>query len=210
MIFFSYQLGFLSALIFLAIIHIWGRWIHRHATVLLWTVLVISISTIFIQIPFISFYIKSGHGSLGLFMLIIIAGILPKKSIYYKDILLVRGHLAIMGFLLLIPHGLERIALALAGYQTSGLIAAVIMIPLVMTSFMFVRKRMKPIHWKRLHWLSYIVYVMIYLHLGFTIYISSGSSFFVINQNAILYHIFAMIYIFFKIRKIILRLNKKV
>jgi DMSO/TMAO reductase YedYZ heme-binding membrane subunit len=209
MSFLTYQLGFLSALIFFAVIHVWGRFIHKHATIILWTFFIIALLTVFIDIPVVSEYIKSGHGSLGLFMLVIISGILPKKSFFYKDLLLVRGHIAVLAFILLIPHGLERLYLALAGYQFTGLIAMILMIPLTITSFMFIRKKMKPIHWKNLHKLSYLAYVMIYIHIGFTIYLSSSTSYIVIMEDAILYHLFAIIYIFFKVRKTILRKKNK-
>lgn len=207
--FLTYQLGILSAFIFFAIIHVWGRFIHKHASIILWIVFILSVSSVFIDIPVLSEYIESGHGSLGLFMLIIVAGILPKKSVFYKDLLLVRGHIAVMGFILLLPHGLERLSLALAGYQTSGLIAMLTMIPLTITSFMFIRKKMKPIHWKRLHKLSYVAYLLIYIHIGFIIFISSSTSYIRLIEDAILYHLFAVIYIFFKTRKFILNKTDK-
>jgi methionine sulfoxide reductase heme-binding subunit len=157
------------------------------------------------RVLFIERFLNSGHLSVGLFLLVMFAGVLPKKSKAYKSLLLVRGELAIMGFIFLLPHALDKLSLALSFYNFTGLIAFILFIPLVYTSFMPIRKKMNPKQWKRLHKLSYIAYFMLYIHLGFDIFI--GSTVFVsFGRNSVLYHLLFLLYF---ILKLYISINKK-
>ncbi|MFU8793494.1 MAG: hypothetical protein ACNA7K_05655 [Acholeplasmataceae bacterium] len=148
----------------------------------------------------INVFIISGHVSLSLFLLVIFTGALKKKSVIRSPLDMVRGEVAIMAFILLIPHGFYRIDLALSGYNTTGLIANILFVPLVLTSFVFVRSRMKPHHWRRLHQLSYVTYAMIYLHLAFIISINPNNPYIILSRYAIIYHLLLVLYVLLRFK----------
>jgi DMSO/TMAO reductase YedYZ heme-binding membrane subunit len=139
-------------------------------------------------------FLASGHLALSFFLLVLFTGVLPKKSKPFKVLMQVRGQLAILGFIFLLPHALSKLSLALAGYNFTGLIAFILFIPLVFTSFMPIRKKMDPKNWKKLHKLSYITYFMLYIHLGFDILIGN-TWMFKFSTNSILYHLLLVLYI---------------
>lgn len=165
--------------------------------------LILSTFVMFIEIPLIFSLIDSGHLSLSFFLLVMMAGVIPKRHIIYKKLLLVRGDLAILGFIFLLPHGIHRLSLALYGYNTSGLIAAIIMIPLTLSSFLVIRKKIRPDRWKALHKLAYLAYLMIYIHLGFDLSINPNHFYLDISPNSLLFHVFFMAYLVLKITSII-------
>jgi DMSO/TMAO reductase YedYZ heme-binding membrane subunit len=193
------NLSIILALVIYACVHFYNRWIHKHNAWFFIVAFILSILVVFIEIPFFSLLIDKGHLSLGIFLLVMFAGVLRKKWIVYKKLLLIRGDLAILGFIFLIPHGVHRLSLALSGYQSTGLIAAIIMIPLTISSFMFIRKKIRPDRWKKLHKLAYIAYLMIYIHLGFDINFNLSNFYISFGVNSILYHLLFLIYIVLKI-----------
>lgn len=201
--FFISNLSIGLAIIIYGLLHFYNRWIHKHNTWVLLGGLLLSLILIFIEISVLSLLINSGHLSLGIFMLVMFAGVFKKSWTVYKKILLVRGDLAILGFIFLIPHGIERLSLALSGYQSTGLVAAIIMIPLTLSSFMIIRKKIRPDRWKKLHKLAYIAYLMIYIHIGFKIFLNPLNFYIIINESSILFHILFIAYF-------ILFVNKKI
>ena len=193
------NVSIILALVIYACVHVYNSWIHKHNTWFFIVAFILSILVVFIEIPFLSLLIDKGHLSLGIFLLVMFAGVLRKKWIVYKKLLLIRGDLAILGFIFLIPHGVHRLSLALSGYQSTGLIAAIIMIPLTISSFMFIRKKIRPDRWKKLHKLAYIAYLMIYIHLGFDININPSSFYVDFGTHSILYHLLFLSYVVLKI-----------
>ena len=187
------------ALVIYGCIHFYNRWIHKHNAWFFIIALALSVLVIFIEISILDLLIDKGHLSLGIFLLVMFAGAFRKKSVIYKKLLLVRGDLAILGFIFLIPHGLHRLSLALNGYQSTGFIAAIIMIPLTISSFMFIRKKIRPDRWKKLHKLAYIAYFMIYIHLGFIMSINPSNFYINFSIDRILYHVLFLAYILLKI-----------
>jgi DMSO/TMAO reductase YedYZ heme-binding membrane subunit len=156
------------------------------------------------RVPGIEAIITSGHLSLSLFILVIFTGVIKKKTLFRKALDLVRGEVAIIAFIFLIPHAFARLDLALSGYNPTGLIANVLFIPLVLTSFMFIRKRMKPIYWKRLHRLSYITYVMIYVHMAFDMNLNPNNFFINADRYAIIYHILLLVYLVLRLINVVI------
>lgn len=138
---------------------------------------------------------NSGHLSLSLFILVIFTGAFKKTSKIRKTLELVRGEIAVIAFILLLPHGLKNSSLALSGYNSTGLIANIFMVPLVLTTFIFIRKKMKPKDWKTLHKLSYVAYLMIYIHIAFDINLDPANPFFRFSSYAILYHLILILYL---------------
>lgn len=202
MAFLTANLSLILALVLYGVIHLWNKWIHQQARWFILGSLLLSTLVLFVDIPFLTFMIDRGHFTLAFFILIMFAGVMKKTWIPYKKILLVRGDLAIMGFIFLLPHGIERLSLALGGYNTSGLIAAIIMIPLTISSFMSVRKNIRPDRWRKLHKLAYVAYLMIYFHLGFDVYLDASFGYVAISPNSVLFHLFFVIYLVFKFMRI--------
>lgn len=193
------NLSIILALVIYAFIHFYNRWIHKHNAWFFIVAFILSILVIFTEIPLLNLVIDKGHLSLSLFLLVMFAGVFRKKWTIYKKLLLVRGDLAILGFIFLIPHGVHRLSLALSGYQTTGFIAAIIMIPLTISSFMFIRKKIRPDRWKKLHKLAYVAYLMIYIHLGFDINFNPSNFYISFSINSILYHLLFMSYILLRL-----------
>src|SRR5690554_3559262 len=121
MLFDPTNLAILLAIIFYVIIHFYNRFIHTYTKYFILSALIINIIVLLFDINPIDQIIESGHISLALFLLVMFASTFGKKSFLYKKILLVRGDLAILGFILLIPHGLNHLSLALYGYNFTGI-----------------------------------------------------------------------------------------
>lgn len=187
------------AIFLYALIHFFNRFLHNNIRWFILGSLLLSIISYAIDIPFLSRFIDSGQLSLALFILVMLTGILKKKSIYYKRLLLFRGDLAILGFIYLLPHGFNRLSLALNGYNTSGLFAMIILLPLTITSFMTIRKKIRPDRWKKLHLLAYVAYLFIYMHIGFTAFITQDFYSVSINEDRILFHLLFVVYFIIKI-----------
>ncbi|MCR3906881.1 MAG: hypothetical protein NUK62_07670 [Tenericutes bacterium] len=193
---------FLLPFVFL-FVYFFGKHMFQHVYYYILGALIIVTVVMFVDIPFVSNMIDRGHLSLAFFIHVIFAGVFKKKSKMSKILSISRGENAILGFIFLFPHALNRLSLALYGYNTTGLIAFILFIPLVLTSFMIVRKKMKPIHWKRLHKLSYITYILIYIHIGFNIYFRDPF-FFAVKPNVWLFHLLPILYIMLRVFNIII------
>ncbi|MDO9629822.1 MAG: hypothetical protein Q7I99_07955 [Acholeplasmataceae bacterium] len=200
------NLGVFIAPILFVLIYFFGRHIHRNqykyeiaAFILANIVILIQPRFLNIPIPFLNLLITSGHLSLAIFLLVIFTGVLKKNSKAKKALSLVRGELAVIGFIFLLPHAFARLALALSGYNMSGLFAFIILIPLVVTSFMVIRKKMNPKHWKNLHKLAYVAYILIYIHLAFNISSNPNNRFIRFDTYALLYHLILVTYIVLRV-----------
>ncbi len=205
MSFLTVNLSIVIAIILYVFIHFFNKQIHKQASWFILGALLLSGLVLFIDIPLITYIIDRGHLTLAFFILIMFAGVMKKTWVPYKKILLVRGDLAIMGFIFLLPHGIERLSLALGGYNTSGLIAAIIMIPLTLSSFMTIRKKIRPDRWRKLHKLAYVAYLFIYFHIGFDAYLHASNGYVSLSPNSFLFHLLYITYLLLKV----LRLREK-
>lgn len=202
------NLSIVIAIIMYGFLHFYNSWMHKHNTWFLLGGLLLALVLTLVDIPVFSVLINNGHLSLGIFMLVMFAGVFKKSWIVYKKILLVRGDLAILGFIFLIPHGIERLSLALNGYQSTGLVAAIIMIPLTLSSFMIIRKMIRPDRWKKLHKLAYIAYLMIYIHVGFEILFNPLNFYIILGETSILFHLLFIVYFVLLINKKMIKHNQ--
>lgn len=152
--------------------------------------------------------VVEGHVSFALFVIVMYGGAFPLKSKPKKYIMQIRREFALIGFLLLIPHAVYRLSLALGGYNFTGLIAFLIMIPLVIVSYPKVRKKLKPGTWKNVHKMAYIVYLMIYIHVGFVLFVAGSFNQFEIVYDAWPYHAIFILYLILKARVVYLKHKK--
>lgn len=103
--------------------------------------------------------------AMGFFMVVMFAGVLSPKNKLGKALRSIRKHYSIIGTIFGLAHGLHYILEN--DIEIFGLIAIIISIPLMITSFFVIRKKMTNKQWKTLHKLSYAVYVTLILHMIF-------------------------------------------
>lgn len=116
--------------------------------------------------------ITLGFVPYGLFLVVMFTGALD-KGITRKRLSMVRAEYAIIGTILLLPHAIGYIEIYLDEmfpkvpplYFFIGLLAFVMIIPLFVTSFQNVRRKLKYKQWKRLHQAAYLSYLLIFIHL---------------------------------------------
>jgi DMSO/TMAO reductase YedYZ heme-binding membrane subunit len=207
------NLGIIIALILFGITLYFYKQIHMRqyryiAGALTISFLVILLSMLSINLGPVTEIILSGHLALGFFIVVIFAGVFKKNTLPRKALSVVRGEFAVIGFIFLLPHALTRLELALSGYNMSGLFAMITLIPLVITTFMFIRKKMTPKSWKALHKLSYLTYLLIYFHLAFDVTVNPSFFDFRLSPNAILYHVLLIVYIVMRIINVTLPKRK--
>ncbi|KKY01348.1 hypothetical protein VN21_09230 [Paraclostridium benzoelyticum] len=129
----------------------------------------------------LEFYKSSMKGilSVSLFIIVMFTGALDRKYVVTKKLLNIRAQLAVIGSILILPHGLIYTyfifgdfvkSLTLPGlsmiHLTIGLVAFLVMIPLFITSFKFVRSKIKYVKWKKIQRCSYLFYGLTYLHIA--------------------------------------------
>lgn len=119
-----------------------------------------------------------GAFATALFVVVMYTGALPTGSRLIKALMPVRAELSILASILTLTHNasygltyfkrmfvepqlLSRSQFA-AGILT--IILLCIMLPLTVTSFKTVRKKIKPKKWKKLHRSAYVFYALIYFH----------------------------------------------
>lgn len=172
--------------------------IRKHASIWYFSALVLSFLSLFIPesapdwiSSFVAGYISRGTLATALFVLVMYARVLPPKSRLFRTLMSLRAPLAIMAaFMILIHNGSYFIhylnMFHRKRYMTMPEIFAAIcttvmlllLIPLTVTSFTSVRKKMKGLAWKKLQRLSYIFYALIYIHVSclFGLQISRGNT----------------------------------
>ncbi len=148
-------------------------------------------------LPIIHEVFYMGHASFAMYSLVMFTGAFRHKSRLKIALSKVRRELSIMGFILLLPHVFFQLDLALSGFNQTGFLAFLLMVPLFITSFPQVRRKMHPLSWRKLHRLSYAVYAMLFLHLTFDVYTSPWLITF--SRYAPLYLLFFAIYLVLKV-----------
>ncbi len=125
---------------------------------------------------FVTPMFTKGALSGALFCFVMFAGAVPNGSPFMRQVMPVRGELSIVAGILAAGHGLclgkgqlahalssGGDALALAALAVS-LVLIALMLPLLLTSFRRIRRRMQPRRWKRLQRAAYAFYALMLLH----------------------------------------------
>lgn len=115
-------------------------------------------------------YISGGAMVGALFTLVMYAGAFVQGSFLAKKFMPVRAQLSILGGILAIGHGIALGQNFLKRLDFSvefliSLLLLVVMVPLFVTSFMFIRKKMNPKSWKRLQRMAYLFYLLTFVHI---------------------------------------------
>lgn len=121
--------------------------------------------------------IYTGALASAFFIIIMYLGAVPKGHWLLKNFMGIRGQLSIIASILIIVHNVSmklyvKTAMLEGGttaliYRLMGITTVlmyVLLIPLFLTSFMCIRKKMKAKSWKKLQRLAYPFYALIYLH----------------------------------------------
>ena len=119
-----------------------------------------------------------GALALALFFFVMFANAVPNGSPFMRRVMPVRGELSIIASILAIGHGAAlgkaQLEHALAGRLDGALGAAAfivslllmaVMLPLFVTSFRRIRRKMKPRAWKKLQRAAYAFYALACLHI---------------------------------------------
>lgn len=112
--------------------------------------------------------IVQGFLGFSLFYLVMIAGSLPKKRTLRKKLYSVRREYSIIGFIMITPHALKYLIETIQGQidiPFFGIVAFVLMIPLFITSFPSIRKKMSFKTWKYVQMPAYLIYALLLVHL---------------------------------------------
>lgn len=179
----------LTLLCSLAFFHFFGKAVKKKPAVLYGICILLSLASIFYPreggLPFLDFFFQKimqrGILAGSLFILVMIAPVLPKRFSGRKTIYLLRGEMAICASLITLAHNLAfggkyfgALFLGQGHISLMELHAAIVsclmillLIPLTITSFQTVRRKMQAKTWKRLQNWSYLFYLLLYLHIFF-------------------------------------------
>ncbi len=158
----------LLAVIFGLIAYFGHRFIRKLYVPLLLIFTIVGLIPIFIVIPIFEEFVVSGLLGLSMYYIVMIAGAFKQKSTIGKRLRSVRKEYSIFGFMLLVPHFYIYLAAFLNGslsWELYGVIAFVIMVPLFITSFTLIRKKMSTKNWFNLQKFAYVAYLLIFIHL---------------------------------------------
>ena len=173
----------------LAFFHFFGKALKKKPAVLYGICILLSLVSIFYPreggLPFLDFFFKKimqrGVLAGSLFIWVMLAPVLPKSFSGRKTIYLLRGEMAICASLITLAHNLAfggkyfgALFLGQGHISLMELHAAIVsclmillLIPLTITSFQTVRRKMQAKSWKKLQNWSYLFYLLLYLHIFF-------------------------------------------
>ena len=179
----------LTLLCSFAFFHFFGKAVKKKPAALYGICILLSLVSIFYPreggLPFLDFFFKKimqrGILAGSLFILVMLAPVLPKHFSGRKTIYLLRGEMAISASLITLAHNLAfggkyfgalflgqgHISLMELHAAIVSFLMILLLIPLTITSFQTVRRKMQAKTWKRLQNWSYLFYLLLYLHIFF-------------------------------------------
>ena len=179
----------LTLLCSFAFFHFFGKAVKKKPAALYGICILLSLVSIFYQreggLPFLDFFFKKimqrGILAGSLFIWVMIAPVLPKRFSGRKTIYLLRGEMAISASLITLAHNLAfggkyfgavffgqgHISLMELHAAIVSCLMILLLIPLTITSFQTVRRKMQAKTWKKLQNWSYLFYLLLYLHIFF-------------------------------------------
>lgn len=117
--------------------------------------------------PFFSL-IANGYVALSFILVIMYTGALPKGSYIKGKLQTVRKEYAVLSFIFILAHALLHIYNVLTGiafFEVFGFLTLLFMIPLLLSSFPSIRKKIRTSKWIQVHRLAYLVYALLFIHL---------------------------------------------
>ncbi len=176
-----------------------GKFIRKHNVKIYVLAVIISILAFIFKEQFFTEPIMQGFLGLSFFYIVMITGAIDKKHKIKAKLMGVRREYSIIGFIVITPHALNYTLQGLDGTRALewfGIVSFVLMIPLFITSFLIIRKKMKAKTWNLIQSAAYVIYLLLFIHL-------------ILNYtktiNLVLYLI---IFIFYFVMKIIYEIRK--
>ena len=179
----------LTLLCSFAFFHFFGKAVKKKPAVLYGICILLSLVSIFYPreggLPFLDFFFQKimqrGILAGSLFIWVMIASVLPKHFSGRKTIYLLRGEMAISASLITLAHNLAfggkyfgalffgqgHISLMELHAAIVSCLMILLLIPLTVTSFQAVRRKMQGKTWKKVQNWSYFFYLLLYLHIFF-------------------------------------------
>ncbi|QMS85574.1 ferric reductase-like transmembrane domain-containing protein [Candidatus Xianfuyuplasma coldseepsis] len=156
-----------STIILFIVSILFSKEIHKHNTTLYAMAIVVVLFTTR-EVPNI---VNLGYVPIAFFIVVLFSGLLERNTVR-KKLFTVRAELAIIGSILMFPHAFGYVEYYLMellyGSVTLsfllGLLAYLMMIPLFITSFQKVRRKMSYKTWKTLHKTAYVFFLLVGLH----------------------------------------------
>ncbi|MDQ0149560.1 hypothetical protein ACFO6R_16370 [Eubacterium multiforme] len=135
---------------------------------------------VFINKYFINIFSR-GTISLALFTIVMFTGVLNNSSNIKKKLMSIRGELSIIACIITLGHNILYGMFYFPTFFTNpsklstfkliatsiSLLMIILMLPLMITSFRFVRKKMRYKTWKNIQRTAYLFYGLIYIHILF-------------------------------------------
>lgn len=217
----------------LAFVFSWygAKWIKKHANLIYAISAVLSVGMIVItytdQVVNLPEWVQSyvwpifANCSLAtaFFIVVMITGALKNGTAAIKRLMPIRAELSIMACILTLGHNIsygktyfvmlftrpERLSGNLLFAALCSVVLIVIMLPLMVTSFPSIRKKMKAKNWKKLQRSAYVFYALIYIHVMLlnTSFLAAGQTKYLFN--ILLYSAVFITYAAMRIRKALLK-----
>ena len=133
----------------------------------------------------------------GFMLVVMMVGILPNKLELSRSVKKNRGVFSILSFIFITPHAMLHVFGVFPEVNIFGIAAYVIMVPLTLISFKFIKKEIDIKDWITIQKAAYIIYIALFAHL---IMVSAW-------QDKIIYAIIMTIYINNKLIKEVRKWN---
>ncbi|MDY3196501.1 MAG: hypothetical protein RBQ95_06530 [Paracholeplasma sp.] len=145
-----------------------GKFIRKHNVKIYMVAAIVSVLAFIFKDKAFTTPIMQGFLGLSFFYIVMITGAIDKKYKIRAKFAGLRREYSIIGFIVITPHALNYMLQGLNGtidLEWFGIISFVLMIPLFVTSFLTIRKKMKAKTWNLIQSAAYIIYLLLFVHL---------------------------------------------
>lgn len=145
-----------------------GKFIRKHNVKIYMVAAIVSVLAYIFKDKAFTTPIMQGFLGLSFFYIVMITGAIDKKYKIKAKFSGLRREYSIIGFIVITPHALNYMLQGLNGtidLEWFGIISFVLMIPLFVTSFLTIRKKMKAKTWNLIQSAAYIIYLLLFVHL---------------------------------------------
>lgn len=145
-----------------------GKFIRKHNVKIYMVAAIVSVLAFIFKDKAVTTPIMQGFLGLSFFYIVMITGAIDKKYKIRAKFSGLRREYSIIGFIVITPHALNYMLQGLNGtidLEWFGIISFVLMIPLFVTSFLTIRKKMKAKTWNLIQSAAYIIYLLLFVHL---------------------------------------------
>ncbi|MFA7377028.1 MAG: hypothetical protein WCZ13_05930 [Acholeplasmataceae bacterium] len=145
-----------------------GKFIRKHNVKIYMVAAIVSVLAFIFKDKAFTTPIMQGFLGLSFFYIVMITGAIDKKYKIRAKFSGLRREYSIIGFIVITPHALNYMLQGLNGtidLEWFGIISFVLMIPLFVTSFLTIRKKMKAKTWNLIQSAAYIIYLLLFVHL---------------------------------------------